>query len=66
MGFGSFILVLPSDLLDLHFPRPSIRFSAFKTYLTVVNDRMWKDEKLEEDEAPFKAIEEEEITMVAE
>lgn len=31
---------------------------AFKTYLTVVNDWMQKDEKLEEDEILFKAIEE--------
>lgn len=40
--------------------------AAFKTCLTVVNDQMRKDDKLEEDEALFKAIEEEEITMVAE
>ena len=39
---------------------------AFKTYLTVVNDRMRKDEKLEEDEILFKAIEEEETRIVTE
>ena len=39
---------------------------AFKTYLTVVNDRMRKDEKLEEDEVLFKAIEEEETRIKAE
>ena len=39
---------------------------AFKTYLTVVNDRMRKDEKLEEDEVFFKAIEEEETRIKAE
>lgn len=39
---------------------------AFKTYLTVVNDRMRKDKKLEEDEALFKAIEEEETRIVTE
>ena len=36
---------------------------AFKTYLIVVNDRMQKDEKLEEDEVLFKAIEEEETRI---
>lgn len=36
---------------------------AFKTYLTVVNDWMRKDEKLEEDEVLFKAIEEEETRI---
>lgn len=39
---------------------------AFKTYLIVVNDRMQKDKKLEEDEALFKAIEEEDIRIVTE
>ena len=39
---------------------------AFKTYLTVVNDRMQKDEKLEEDEVLFKAIEEEETNEIGE
>ena len=39
---------------------------AFKTYLTVVNDRMRKDEQLEEDEVLFKAIEEEETRIKAE
>ena len=38
---------------------------AFKTYLTVVNDRMRKDEKLEEDDVLFKAIEEEETRIKA-
>lgn len=38
---------------------------AFKTYLTVVNDRMRTDEKLEDDEILFKAIEEEETRMKA-
>ena len=33
---------------------------SFKTYLIVVNDRMWTNEKLEDDEILFKAIEEEE------
>ena len=37
---------------------------AFKTYLTVINDQMRKDEKLEEDEILFKAIEEEETRIV--
>lgn len=37
---------------------------AFKTYLTVFNDRMRKDEKLEEGEIFFKAIEEEEETLI--
>lgn len=32
----------------------------FKTYLTVVNDRMQKDKKLEKDKVLFKAIEEKE------
>lgn len=39
---------------------------AFKTYLTVVNDRMRKDKQLEGDEALFKAIEEEETRIVTE
>ena len=39
---------------------------TFKTYLTVVNDRMRKDEHLEEDETLFKAIEEEETRIKAE
>lgn len=39
---------------------------AFKTYLTVVNDWMRKDKKLEENEALFKAIEEEETRIVTE
>ena len=39
---------------------------AFKTYLTVVNNRMRKAEKLEEDEVWFKAIEEEETCIKAE
>ena len=39
---------------------------AFKTYLTVVNDRMRTDEKLEDNETLFKAIEEEETRMKAE
>lgn len=39
---------------------------TFKNYLTVVNDRIQKDEKLEDDEILFKAIEEEETQMKAE
>lgn len=39
---------------------------SFKTYLTVVNNRMRTDEKLEDDEVLFKAIEEEETRMKAE
>ena len=39
--------------------------SAFKTYLTVVNDWIRKDKKLEEDETLFKAIEEEKTRIVA-
>ena len=39
---------------------------AFKTYLTVVNDRIRKDEKLKEDEVLFKTIEEEETRIKAE
>lgn len=39
---------------------------AFKTYLTVFNDRMRKDEKLEEGEIFFKAVEEEETRIVTE
>lgn len=31
---------------------------AFKTYFTIVNNRMQKNEKLEEDKVLFKAIEE--------
>ncbi len=38
---------------------------AFKTYLTVVNDRMRKDEKLKEDDVLFKAIEEEKTRIKA-
>lgn len=38
---------------------------AFKTYLTFVNNRMRIDEKLEEDEVLFKAIEEEETRIKA-
>lgn len=38
----------------------------FKTYLTVVNDRMQIDKKLEDDEILFKAIEEKETRMKAE
>ena len=38
---------------------------AFKTYLTVVNDRMWKDENLEEDDILFKAIEKEKTCIKA-
>ncbi len=38
---------------------------AFKTYLTVVNDRMRKDKKLEEDDVLFKVIEEEETRIKA-
>ena len=38
---------------------------AFKTYLTVVNNQMQKDEKLEEDKVLFKAIEEEETRIKA-
>ena len=36
---------------------------ACKTYFTVVNDRMRKDERLEEDDVLFKAIEEEETSI---
>lgn len=36
---------------------------AFKTYLTVVNDQMRTDEKLEDDEVLFKAIEDEKTRM---
>ena len=39
---------------------------AFKTYLTVVNDRMRTNERLEDNETLFKAIEEEETRMKAE
>lgn len=39
---------------------------AFKTYLTVVNDRMRTDKKLEDDEVLFKAIEEEKTRMKVE
>ena len=38
---------------------------AFKTYLTVVNNRMQKDEQLQEDETLFKAIEEEKTRIKA-
>ncbi len=38
---------------------------AFKTYLTVVNDQIWKDKKLEEDNVLFEAIEEEETCIKA-
>ena len=38
---------------------------AFKTYLTVINDGMRKDKKLEEDEVLFKAIEEQETRINA-
>ncbi len=38
---------------------------AFKTYLTVVNDQMRKDKKLEKDDILFKAIEEEETRIKA-
>ena len=37
----------------------------FKTYLTVVNDRMQKDKKLEKDKVLFKAIEEKETWIKA-
>ncbi len=36
---------------------------AFKTYITVVNDRIWKGKKLKEDDVLFKAIEEEETRI---
>lgn len=39
---------------------------SFKTYLTVVNDRMRTKETLDDDETLFKAIEEEETRMKAE
>ena len=39
---------------------------AFKTYLTIVNDQMRKNKKLEEDKTLFTAIEEEEIRIVTE
>ena len=39
---------------------------SFKTYLTVVNDRMRAKEMLDDDETLFKAIEEEETRMKAE
>ena len=38
---------------------------VFKTYLTIVNDQMQKDEKLEENEVLFKAIEEEKTRIKA-
>ena len=38
---------------------------AFKIYLNVVGHQMQKDEKLEEDEVLFKAIEKEEIRIKA-
>lgn len=38
---------------------------AFKTYLTIVNDWMWKDEKLEKDKVLFKAIEKEKTCIKA-
>ncbi len=38
---------------------------AFKTYWIVVNDRVQKDKKLEEDDVLFKAIEEEETRIKA-
>ena len=39
---------------------------SFKTYLTVVNDQMQTNKKLEDDEILFKAIKEEETRMKAE
>ena len=39
---------------------------SFKTYLTVVNDRMRTKETHDDDETLFKAIEEEEARMKAE
>ena len=39
---------------------------SFKTYLTVVNNCMQTDEKLEDDKVLFKAIKEEETCMKAE
>lgn len=39
---------------------------AFKTYLTVVNNRIQKDKKLEENKALFKVIEEKETRIVIE
>ncbi len=38
---------------------------AFKKYLTVVNDQMRKEEKLEDDDVLFKAIDEEETHIKA-
>ncbi len=38
---------------------------VFKTYLTVINDRMRKDEKLKEDSVLFEAIEEEKTRIKA-
>lgn len=37
----------------------------FKTYLIIINDWMQKDEKLEDDEILFKAIEKEETRIKA-
>ena len=39
--------------------------TAFKTYLTVINDRMQKDEKLKKNKVLFKAIEEEKTRIKA-
>lgn len=39
---------------------------AFKTYLTIINNWIWKSKKLKEDKTLFKAIKEEETWIITE